>query len=313
MKKSSGLILLSLCISLLLLVSFISASLEDDFFLLMNKERTSLGKQKITINSNLQSIAYAHSKEMSDFNYFSHLSIKNKTVYDRITAGGYKTNYYGENILAHYGKPDMNLAFNAWKNSPGHYALMTSPDYNEAGLGIYYNGLWSYYTLDFGKAVVAPPAPKPTPTPTPVVNTTNITKPTPKPAPTPTPTPTPANNTNKTNITVPKPTPTPAPKPTPVVNTTNTTKPTPAPKINPSSLDLTVIKKQVGKYKSFKISSNLGNLSSVSYKLDGKVRTICNKCRKFSISYRFPENYNPQMEFIVNTNGKIKTKTLDFS
>jgi uncharacterized protein YkwD len=125
-------------------------NVETDFLVLVNAERSSLGKNSLTANSALRNAAYLHSKDMGDNNYFSHTSLDGRTFDQRITAAGY-TNYYslGENIAYAYGSPNAAQVFAMWKNSPGHYANMVG-DFKDAGLGVYTINGYTYYTLDLG-------------------------------------------------------------------------------------------------------------------------------------------------------------------
>ena len=126
-------------------------NVETDFLVLVNAERSSLGKNSLTVDSALGNAAYLHSKDMGDNNYFSHTSQDGRTFDQRIAAAGY-TNYYslGENIAYAYGSPSAAQVFAMWKNSPGHYANMIG-DFKDAGLGVYTVNGRTYYTLDLGR------------------------------------------------------------------------------------------------------------------------------------------------------------------
>jgi hypothetical protein len=136
-------------------------STETDFMNSLNAQRISLGKNPLTINSNLSTAAYLHSKDMAENGYFSHTSLDGRSFSQRIVAAGY-TNWtsLAENIAYSYGSPDATTIYNMWKNSPGHYANMIG-NFTDAGLGVYTLNNYTYCTLDLGKSSspVPPPAP----------------------------------------------------------------------------------------------------------------------------------------------------------
>ena len=133
------------------------ASVESDFMSLLNAERATLEKSPLTVNSQLSTAAYLHSKDMAELGYFNHTSLDGRTFDQRIVAAGY-TNFssLAENIAYASGSPDAARVYGMWKNSPGHYANMMG-DFTDAGLGVYTKSGVTYYTLDLGKSRAAPP------------------------------------------------------------------------------------------------------------------------------------------------------------
>jgi hypothetical protein len=127
-------------------------SVESDFMAMLNAERATLGKNPLSINSNLSTAAYLHSQDMAEQGYFSHTSLDGRTFDQRIIAAGY-TDYVSlaENIAYAYGAPDAARVYGMWKNSTGHYANMIG-DFSDAGLGVYSKNGYTYYTLDLGKS-----------------------------------------------------------------------------------------------------------------------------------------------------------------
>ena len=247
------------CSSMLVLTATAqTSSIENDFLTLINAERASLGLTPLRVNSQLETAAYLHSKDMGDNNYFSHTSLDGTQFYQRIVAAGY-SNYAGlaENIAYAYGAPSASQVYSMWYNSPGHYANMIG-DYVDAGLGVYTINGYTFYTLDLGKsyspyptapptpAPTAPPTPTPTaaPTPAPTAMPTAIPTPTVTPTPTPAPTvpPTPKPTASPTPAPTAAPTPSPTAAPTapptptltPTPTPTPTSHPTPAPTANPT-------------------------------------------------------------------------------
>jgi uncharacterized protein YkwD len=163
-----------------------SENIQNEFLALVNAERASLGKPPFAANTQLQTAAYLHSKDMGDNDYFSHTSLDGTQFSQRITAAGYDYVAAAENIAMAFGAPDAAKVYDMWRNSPGHYANMIG-NYLDAGLGVYSTGGYTYYTLDLGRSQTASPtqtprptaSPTPTPQPTAPSTTTATTTPTP--------------------------------------------------------------------------------------------------------------------------------------
>ena len=64
----------------------------------------------------LEEVAYAHSRDMGDYNFFSHIGSDGLTVGERVTNAGYEWSAVGENIAAGYQTIDSVMA--AWLDSP---------------------------------------------------------------------------------------------------------------------------------------------------------------------------------------------------
>jgi uncharacterized protein YkwD len=173
-KRTVTLLTLLILISNLTILTAVSAqaqgNIQNEFLELVNAERASLGKTPFTANSQLETAAYLHSKDMGDHDYFSHTSLDGREFSQRITAAGYRYVAAAENIAKASGVPSASRVYDMWKNSPGHYTNMIG-NYAEAGLGVYTINGYTYYTLDLGRSSSSPtPTPKPsatsTPTPT---------------------------------------------------------------------------------------------------------------------------------------------------
>jgi uncharacterized protein YkwD len=180
-------------------------NIQNEFLALVNAERASLGKTPLIANSQLETAAYLHSKDMGDNDYFSHTSLDGREFSQRITAAGYRYVAAAENIAMASSVPSASKVYDMWKDSPGHYANMIG-NYADAGLGVYTINGYTYYTLDLGKTSSSP-----TPTPHPTLTAT--------PAPTSTPTP-PTGTVNPSPTTQPTTTyssPTSTPSSTPVL------------------------------------------------------------------------------------------------
>jgi len=83
----------------------------------------------------LEDVAYAHSRDMGDYNFFSHTGSDGLTVGDRVRNAGYDWSAVGENIAA--GQQTIDTVMAAWLDSPGHCANIMRPLYTELGMASY--------------------------------------------------------------------------------------------------------------------------------------------------------------------------------
>lgn len=116
---------------------------------LVNAERVRVGKSPLTHIASLRQAAGIRAVEESDLTFTTqdHKRPDGRsfvTVYPEVGYTGYTA--WGENILWGY-QPIMtfntvnldtlaNKMFTSWKNSPGHYANMTSSTFNQDGVGV---------------------------------------------------------------------------------------------------------------------------------------------------------------------------------
>jgi uncharacterized protein YkwD len=105
---------------------------------LLNTDRTDRGLVAVRVDSRLMAIARARSVDMVTKHYFSHTQPDGRNVFDILTAKGI-TWYNAGEIIAWNNYPMDSTASAAnrqWMGSPGHYAIVTSTDYNYVGVGL---------------------------------------------------------------------------------------------------------------------------------------------------------------------------------
>jgi uncharacterized protein YkwD len=105
---------------------------------LVNQARQSLGLGSLSLNSKLNLAADSHSYwQDAAFGYsgLSHTGCGGTDPWPRFADAGYHGSYEGEVTLLRYPAADAQTAFNMFKGSPGHWALLTSPDFTEIGVG----------------------------------------------------------------------------------------------------------------------------------------------------------------------------------
>ncbi|MGM0940968.1 MAG: CAP-associated domain-containing protein [Bacillota bacterium] len=121
----------------------VEEGMEQQIFDITNVMRHKQGKTTLKWEKSVGEVAFLHSKDMSDNNYFSHSSLDGRGLKDRLDEGKVSFVSAGENIAAQY--PDAAAAMEGWLNSEGHRKALLSDDYTHLGVGVYR----LYYTQNF--------------------------------------------------------------------------------------------------------------------------------------------------------------------
>lgn len=90
-------------------------------------------------------VAYSHSKDMFESNYFSHESNENGSLSDRLEAANVFYELAGENIAANY--TDGPSVVEGWINSKGHRETLLNDEFTHLGVGVFQK----HYTQNFIK------------------------------------------------------------------------------------------------------------------------------------------------------------------
>lgn len=117
---------------------------DQTFSVILNSLRIDNGVCSVSYDSRLHAAAQGHAEDMASNGYFSHDAdgddddgVDTNLVGDRVTAQGYDWINVGENIGGggEYGTEQQML--NGWEGSTtGHFEVMTSPVFEEFGLGV---------------------------------------------------------------------------------------------------------------------------------------------------------------------------------
>ncbi|MBQ7751966.1 MAG: hypothetical protein IJR79_03235 [Clostridia bacterium] len=110
---------------------------------LVNEQRANYGLSQLTYSTQLEAVAYAHSKDMALNNYFSHTNLSGQSPFDRMKAAGISYRSAAENIAA--GQKTPQEVVNAWMNSAGHRANILNSSVTKMGVGIYSGGSYGVY------------------------------------------------------------------------------------------------------------------------------------------------------------------------
>ena len=92
----------------------------------------------------LDDAAEAHAEDMFATDVLSHSGSNGSTLADRLVIAGYDARYAGENIAK--GPTTPAEAVEAFKNSPAHCKVMSSPNYKQVGIA----KVGKYWVFDFG-------------------------------------------------------------------------------------------------------------------------------------------------------------------
>ena len=133
--------------AMLIVCGFPINELEYHVFMDTNKQRVKYGLEELTWNEKLTRSAQQQSFRMSNLNKLSHDVGGN--LINRIN--GYQYLTVGENIAWNYTEDEV---VNGWMLSPGHRRNILNEDFDEIGVGVYWNDKGEpYYCQIFGKSM----------------------------------------------------------------------------------------------------------------------------------------------------------------
>ncbi|PYZ97896.1 hypothetical protein CR205_04690 [Alteribacter lacisalsi] len=112
-------------------------------FDLTNNFRSRHGLEALDWDEDTARVAFYHSKDMYENEYFSHSSPNHGELSDRLTAEGVQYHMAAENIAARYD--DAAAAVEGWLNSEGHRVNLKHEDLTHLGVGVYRE----FYTQNF--------------------------------------------------------------------------------------------------------------------------------------------------------------------
>lgn len=109
----------------------------------MNRVRTARGLRSLQPTPSLRSAARSHSQAMLAHGFFSHDSADGTAFSERIrryyTSRGFTRWSVGEALMASQGRlVDAEAIVAAWLESPPHRAIVLSPTWRDAGIGVFY-------------------------------------------------------------------------------------------------------------------------------------------------------------------------------
>jgi len=131
---------------------------EQEVFDLVNQERDAAGVNPLSWSDALYELAKAHSNDMCDRGFFSHVNPEGEDPSGRGRAGHAGSYTFtpcvpdpfygvGENIAM--GQTSAQQVMEAWMNSPGHRANILNGGYTHIGVGLC-DGCGKHWTQCFG-------------------------------------------------------------------------------------------------------------------------------------------------------------------
>ncbi|HJB24490.1 MAG TPA: CAP domain-containing protein [Candidatus Jeotgalibaca pullicola] len=130
--------------------------IRDTILQLTNRLRTEQNVGTVQQNDTLQSAADIRAQESAES--FSHTRPNGTEFHTVLNEGGLEYFYSitGENLaMATYHLDDPGMAeflFEGWVESPGHYENLIEADFEELGVGVYYDGEILYLVQIFGSS-----------------------------------------------------------------------------------------------------------------------------------------------------------------
>ncbi|MDP3955279.1 MAG: CvpA family protein [bacterium] len=125
----------------------VDESSEQIMLTLVNGERVKRGIKPLKLDIQIQRVARAHSQDMFERGYFSHVNPDGLDPFQRMTLAGIKFSAAGENIAL---APDVYISHDGFMNSEGHKRNILDPQFGRIGLGVVDGGIYGkMFTQDF--------------------------------------------------------------------------------------------------------------------------------------------------------------------
>jgi uncharacterized protein YkwD len=121
----------------------VESGTEQQIFELTNIIRQRFQLDPLLWDEKTAEVAYNHSVDMYESDFFSHESPESGTLFDRLKTADILFSLAGENIAAHY--TDGPAVVEGWLNSKGHREIMLNEDFTHIGVGVYQQ----YFTQNY--------------------------------------------------------------------------------------------------------------------------------------------------------------------
>ncbi|MEO0374439.1 MAG: CAP domain-containing protein [Cyanobacteria bacterium P01_A01_bin.17] len=104
----------------------------------INQQRQHHGLSPLQINAQLTQAARTYSKQMADYNFYSHTGVRGDTPRQRVEARGVSAQLVGENLFQfpQRGNP-VTVTVQGWMGSVGHRRNILMSQMAETGIGIW--------------------------------------------------------------------------------------------------------------------------------------------------------------------------------
>lgn len=119
-------------------------------FELINQDRQKQGLPALKFDSNVASVARAHSTDMRDRNFYAHVNPDGRTFSDRLKTAGVSFRVAGENLAQMSNMMDPATSANSeFLNNSTHRANLLNRRFTRVGIGVARSGSKYWITQDF--------------------------------------------------------------------------------------------------------------------------------------------------------------------
>lgn len=116
----------------------------------INQQRQRYGLSPLRVNDQLTQAARNYSKQMAEYNFYSHTGLNGQTFRQRVEDRGIRAKLVGENLFKFGQRPNPSgFAVQGWMNSAGHRKNILLSQMTETGIGIWKHGDTYYMTQIF--------------------------------------------------------------------------------------------------------------------------------------------------------------------
>ncbi|KAJ9075276.1 hypothetical protein DSO57_1037692 [Entomophthora muscae] len=116
----------------------------NDMLMQVNRVRAKTGARALRINDKLMTAAQRHSQDQANSRQMSHTGSDGSDISTRVNRVQYQYRAIAENVA--YNQRSVSEVMTSWINSPGHYANLINPQYQDFGAGMSNY----YWTQNFG-------------------------------------------------------------------------------------------------------------------------------------------------------------------
>ncbi|MBU1110664.1 CAP domain-containing protein [Patescibacteria group bacterium] len=116
------------------ILSFATSIYQQDFFKLVNEERSQVAVHALVENSSLNRAAQLKAQHMFNEDYWAHVAPDGTTPWDFFQQVEYDYRYAGENLAKDFNTSAGVVA--GWMGSPSHRANLLNSNFNEMGIAV---------------------------------------------------------------------------------------------------------------------------------------------------------------------------------
>jgi uncharacterized protein YkwD len=125
----------------------VDEAVEQEMVALVNRERTRRGLEPLIVDGKIVAAARAHSLDMFQRRYFSHMNPEGDDSVDRMQKAGVSFRIAGENLAF---SADVETAHNGLMESEGHRKNILEPTFGRIGIGVIDSGIYGrMFTQNF--------------------------------------------------------------------------------------------------------------------------------------------------------------------